>query len=174
LLYQLFTINVLIIFMDVALLGVEFANLYIIEATFKGVVYSVKLKLEFAVLGKLVSFVTGNQSRPTTKQSVAFEQVKTLDHEVHEFADSSRSPSDVTRATLPSQTKPRGDVSPFDLSFVNFKHVERRDMTAWNRSRDPEERKYSHYERVEGRDGLASIRTTDPEDRKFSQYEQTA
>jgi hypothetical protein len=37
--------------MDIALLGVEFANLYIIEVTFKGVVYSIKLKLEFAVLG---------------------------------------------------------------------------------------------------------------------------
>jgi hypothetical protein len=173
-LYQLFTINVLIIHMDVALLGVEFANLYIIEATFKGVVYSVKLKLEFAVLGKLVSFVTGNQSRRTRKQFVAFEQGKTPDHEVQEFVDSSRSPSDVTRTTLPSQKKSRGDVSPSDLSLVNFKHVEGHDMTAWNRSIDPEERKYSHYERVEGRDGLASIRTTDPEDQKFSHYEQTA
>ena len=76
LLYQLFTINVLIILMDFALLGVEFANLYIIEATFKGVVYSIRLKLESAVLGKLVHFATGNQSRPTTKQSVAFNNSK--------------------------------------------------------------------------------------------------
>ena len=43
--------------MDVLLLGFEFANLYIMEASFKGVVYSVKLKLEFAVLGKLVLLV---------------------------------------------------------------------------------------------------------------------
>lgn len=67
LLYQLFTINLLIILMDIALLGVEFPNPYIIEATFKGVTYSIKLKLEFAVLGILVHFVTGNQSRPTRK-----------------------------------------------------------------------------------------------------------
>ena len=55
--YQLLAINVLIITMDLALLATEFANLYLIETTLKGVVYSVKLKLEFAVLGKLVQFV---------------------------------------------------------------------------------------------------------------------
>jgi hypothetical protein len=55
--YQLLAINVIIIIMDLALLAVEFANLYLIETTLKGVVYSIKLKLEFAVLGKLVQFV---------------------------------------------------------------------------------------------------------------------
>jgi len=55
--YQLLTINVLIIAMDIALLSVEFANLYLIETTLKGVVYSIKLKLEFAVLGKLIQLV---------------------------------------------------------------------------------------------------------------------
>lgn len=60
--YQLLTINVIIILMDLALLGVEFANLYLIETTLKGVVYSVKLKLEFAVLGKLVQLVRDRTS----------------------------------------------------------------------------------------------------------------
>jgi uncharacterized membrane protein YciS (DUF1049 family) len=55
--YQLLAINVVIICMDLALLGVEFANLYLIETTLKGVVYSIKLKLEFAVLGRLVQLV---------------------------------------------------------------------------------------------------------------------
>ncbi|KAI8935717.1 hypothetical protein NX059_007238 [Plenodomus lindquistii] len=55
--YQLLAINVIIISMDIALLAVEFANLYLIETTLKGVVYSIKLKLEFAVLGKLVQLV---------------------------------------------------------------------------------------------------------------------
>jgi len=55
--YQLLAINVLIITMDLALLAVEFANLYLIETTLKGVVYSIKLKLEFAVLGKLIQLV---------------------------------------------------------------------------------------------------------------------
>ncbi|KAK1914745.1 hypothetical protein P3342_010734 [Pyrenophora teres f. teres] len=55
--YQLLAINILIITMDLALLATEFANLYIIETTLKGVVYSIKLKLEFAVLEKLVQLV---------------------------------------------------------------------------------------------------------------------
>ena len=58
--YQLFAVNIIIIAMDIALLGVEFANLYIIETFLKGVIYSIKLKLEFVVLGKLVQFVTRN------------------------------------------------------------------------------------------------------------------
>ena len=77
--YQLITVNVLIVVMDVALLGFEFANLYIIEASFKGVVYSVKLKLEFAVLGKLVQVASGNQSNPTRGGSVGFEPGKDLE-----------------------------------------------------------------------------------------------
>lgn len=60
--YQLLAINVIIILMDLALLGVEFANLYLIETTLKGVVYSIKLKLEFAVLGRLVQFVRDRTS----------------------------------------------------------------------------------------------------------------
>lgn len=55
--YQLIAINAIIIAMDIALLAVEFANLYLIETTLKGAVYSIKLKLEFAVLGKLVQIV---------------------------------------------------------------------------------------------------------------------
>ncbi|KAF2994818.1 hypothetical protein E8E13_002150 [Curvularia kusanoi] len=55
--YQILAINVIIIVMDMALLATEFANLYLIETTLKGVVYSIKLKLEFAVLSKLVQIV---------------------------------------------------------------------------------------------------------------------
>lgn len=60
--YQLIAINAIIIAMDIALLAVEFANLYLIETTLKGVVYSIKLKLEFAVLGKLVRLVRAKNS----------------------------------------------------------------------------------------------------------------
>ncbi|KAL1966074.1 hypothetical protein VTN77DRAFT_4822 [Rasamsonia byssochlamydoides] len=54
---QLVGINVIIIIMDLTLLGLEYASEYAIQITFKGAVYSLKLKLEFAVLGKLVDFV---------------------------------------------------------------------------------------------------------------------
>ncbi|KAL4945217.1 hypothetical protein BDV06DRAFT_44530 [Aspergillus oleicola] len=54
---ELVGINVLIVLMDLMLLGLEYASIYAIQITLKGVVYSVKLKLEFAVLGKLVDVV---------------------------------------------------------------------------------------------------------------------
>ncbi|KAL2402466.1 hypothetical protein ABEF95_002315 [Exophiala dermatitidis] len=57
LMYQLMAINVLIIIMDLGLLGLECASLYILETTTKPVFYSIKLKLEFAILGQLVQFV---------------------------------------------------------------------------------------------------------------------
>lgn len=58
---QLLAINAVIIAMDLGLLGLEAASYYILETMLKGVVYSIKLKLEFAILGKLVSFVGGGQ-----------------------------------------------------------------------------------------------------------------
>ena len=63
---QLITINVVIIIMDLGLLGIECASLYILETTVKGVIYSIKLKLEFAILGKLVGFAIGQ--RPGTAE----------------------------------------------------------------------------------------------------------
>jgi hypothetical protein len=56
--YQLFYINLIIIPMDLGLIGLEYANLYILETSIKGLIYSIKLKLEFAILGKLVQFVS--------------------------------------------------------------------------------------------------------------------
>lgn len=49
--------------MDLGLLGLEAASLHILEAILKGVVYSIKLKLELAVLGKLVGLVGGSRHR---------------------------------------------------------------------------------------------------------------
>ncbi|KAF2401226.1 hypothetical protein EJ06DRAFT_466502, partial [Trichodelitschia bisporula] len=56
--WQLAAINILIIILDVALLLVEFLDYYQIETTMKGMIYSVKLKLEFGVLSKLVKVAT--------------------------------------------------------------------------------------------------------------------
>ncbi|KAL5363440.1 hypothetical protein BJX96DRAFT_155734, partial [Aspergillus floccosus] len=55
--WQLFTINVLIVVMNIGLLAVEYKGLFVWEQGLKVVIYSVKLKLEFAVLGQLVRFV---------------------------------------------------------------------------------------------------------------------
>jgi len=55
--WELFTINFLIILMDIALLALEYKGLRALERAFKSVIYSIKLKMEFAVLGKLVNLV---------------------------------------------------------------------------------------------------------------------
>ncbi|KAJ5293447.1 uncharacterized protein N7443_009400 [Penicillium atrosanguineum] len=59
--YQLIGINFAIIAMDLLLLGLEYANFYAVQITLKGFVYSLKLKLEFAVLGKLVDLIQGSR-----------------------------------------------------------------------------------------------------------------
>jgi hypothetical protein len=42
-------------------LAIQYKNLHIFEQTVKGFVYSVKLKLEFSILGKLVDIVQENK-----------------------------------------------------------------------------------------------------------------
>ncbi|OAP61782.1 hypothetical protein AYL99_03985 [Fonsecaea erecta] len=81
--WQLFIINIVIIFLDIALLVIEYRNLHIPEVAFKGFCYSVKLKLEFAVLSKLVE-VAGVKN-PRTLGSLTS---NTFDLTSHDRADS--------------------------------------------------------------------------------------
>lgn len=75
---QLLGINVIIIIMDIGLLATEAASLYLYETIIKGTIYSIKLKLEFAILGKLIHFVGGRPGTSTANEerwrraSVAF------------------------------------------------------------------------------------------------------
>ena len=52
---QLLAVNVACVLMDIALMITEFMNFYIYQTTLKATLYSIKLKLEIAVLGKLVN-----------------------------------------------------------------------------------------------------------------------
>jgi hypothetical protein len=56
--WQLFSINVLIVVMDVALLVIEYQDRHVFQQALKGVIYSVKLKMEFAILSKLVALTS--------------------------------------------------------------------------------------------------------------------
>lgn len=56
---QLIYINILIMIPDVGLLSIEYASLFLFETILKGFVYSLKLKLEFTILGWLVDAVGG-------------------------------------------------------------------------------------------------------------------
>lgn len=59
--WELVAINIVIIILDTALLAVEYLGMYQIEVTLKGMCYSIKLKLEFGVLSKLVKIATARQ-----------------------------------------------------------------------------------------------------------------
>jgi hypothetical protein len=57
--------------MDLAMVVVEYLNLFQIQTTMKGMIYSIKLKLEFGVLSKLVKVVTSrhNSGRMTAEEN---------------------------------------------------------------------------------------------------------
>lgn len=66
-LVQLLIVNLAMILMDAAVIGVQYSGFFDIHVTLKAFVYSVKLKLEYAVLGRLVIFteMCGSSSQPT-------------------------------------------------------------------------------------------------------------
>ncbi|KAL4892424.1 hypothetical protein BDV59DRAFT_193635 [Aspergillus ambiguus] len=67
---RLVAINVLMILMDVTVMSLEYANLWMLKCALMGAFNSIKLKLEFAVLRKLVDVVQTYQ-RPTTSYASA-------------------------------------------------------------------------------------------------------
>jgi hypothetical protein len=114
--HQLLAINIIIIVMDLALLGVEFANLYLVETTLKGVVYSIKLKLEFAVLGKLVQFVRDRAASSNTSDP------RQPNHALEHGATSSGATIEKTETNRTNRTNAsamRPDTSPFSNSVHN-------------------------------------------------------
>ncbi|KAJ5787642.1 hypothetical protein N7457_002632 [Penicillium paradoxum] len=52
---QLLLINILILVLDVSVVIIEYVGYYAVQVLFKPVAYSIKLKLEYAILGKLVA-----------------------------------------------------------------------------------------------------------------------
>ncbi|EEH44220.1 uncharacterized protein PADG_00509 [Paracoccidioides brasiliensis Pb18] len=98
--YQLLGINLIFILMDIGLLAVAYANLYVYETTLKAMIYSVKLKLEFAVLGKLVHLVNSHSWSP---------EFSTGPNGYPDFVDPNRITSDVSHApriTAPTPKPP--------------------------------------------------------------------
>jgi hypothetical protein len=81
--WHLIWINALIIAMDVALLGIEYASLYTLETTLKGLVYSVKLRLEFAVLSQLVAHTTTPKQGNLDTNSIATAKSDAQDAAMH-------------------------------------------------------------------------------------------
>ncbi|KAJ9193230.1 hypothetical protein DTO164E3_6852 [Paecilomyces variotii] len=113
--YQLLGINLLIIAMDLGLLLAEYLNFYVIETTLKGAVYSVKLKLEFAVLGKLVHLVHSHGWKPQPASSP---------NDFPDFVDATRVTSDVTHAAPTIRYPSHPWMDPDDIDIAVFEHSE--------------------------------------------------
>lgn len=55
--YWLMMINVVVMILDISILVLEFSGFYDLQTSWKALVYSVKLKLEFSILNKLIEVV---------------------------------------------------------------------------------------------------------------------
>lgn len=116
LMYELLTINLVIILLDVALLVVEYIGFYALQTTLKPMVYSIKLKLEFGVLGKLVSLVQTHRSQPTSSEHEEYPQ----------FVDPTQLTTDVTHAA-PVESRSRHGLRGWNnISMESLPMSERR------------------------------------------------
>ncbi|CAI7617036.1 unnamed protein product [Penicillium glandicola] len=113
--YELLAINLIIILLDVCLLVVEYIGLFSLQTALKSMVYSIKLKLEFGVLGKLVTLVQNNPSQPTSSE-----------HEEYPgFVDPSQITTDVTHAA-PRESRLGGRRGWNTMSVESLPSSERR------------------------------------------------
>jgi len=112
---QLLIINVVIVLGDIALLVLEYSGRRVMERTWKGLIYSVKLKLEFAILSKLVDLVQSSQR--TLSNALA---------DVDTFVDASRTNtvSNETAASCQRAISAKDDVMPEWLLRLEDRHVQ--------------------------------------------------
>ncbi|KAJ4342352.1 hypothetical protein N0V95_006947 [Ascochyta clinopodiicola] len=71
LLYHLIYVNILVMLLDFSIVGLEFANLFEVQTSWKPLVYSVKLKLEFSILNRLVELTRSARSGDSRSYSNA-------------------------------------------------------------------------------------------------------
>ncbi|KAJ5378158.1 uncharacterized protein N7496_005567 [Penicillium cataractarum] len=114
--YELLAINFVIIMLDVALLVVEYIGYYSLQTTLKPMVYSIKLKLEFGVLGKLVSLVQTHRSQPTSSEH----------EEYPNFVDPTQFTTDVTHAAPVESRRSRGMGAWNNISMESLPSSEQR------------------------------------------------
>ena len=111
--YQLLTINLIIIVMDLGLLVAEYMNFYVMETMLKGAVYSIKLKLEFAVLGKLIHLVQNHVWKPESFSGPS---------DLPDFVDATRVTSDLTHAAPVHPHRGPSWMDADDISIAMFEH----------------------------------------------------
>lgn len=126
---ELFLINCFIVVGDIALLVLEYSGERTMERTWKGFVYSVKLKLEFAILSKLIDLVQASQR--TLSNALA---------NVDSFVDMSRTNSAATQPLANAGGSASDGAMPrwmlkLEQRNVQTLHVE--DITTINDDSDP-------------------------------------
>ncbi|CAG9992917.1 unnamed protein product [Clonostachys byssicola] len=81
---HLIVVHIVIILLDITILGLEYSNKYNIQTSYKAFVYSVKLKLEFNILNKLVEMATGNSKISSGKLKYGLKSAVTGGIELNE------------------------------------------------------------------------------------------
>ncbi|KAF2223903.1 hypothetical protein BDZ85DRAFT_116164 [Elsinoe ampelina] len=114
--YELLAVNVTIIILDIALLSVAHRDLFQIEVTLKGLVYSVKLKLELGVLSRLVRIVTGSGS--------ALGRTATFDNDLANLSDEPKAFNGLEFCTTPLPEKHNSADSKRPSQFRDFATVD--------------------------------------------------
>ncbi|KAA8648053.1 hypothetical protein EYZ11_006107 [Aspergillus tanneri] len=72
---HLLAANVVILVLDVAVVGFEYAGYYALQVMFKPLAYSIKFKLEYAILGRLIQIAKGSCSNNSPLSCTAQNQL---------------------------------------------------------------------------------------------------
>lgn len=116
---QLLAVNLIVILLDMSLLVLQLVNLHELQVSLKPVIYSFKLKLEFAVLGQLICLVGGPGNDRSRKSStfVPFVTEKSdrsgASNNISDFVDVEKVAGDLRRPS--GTTAIHGSMSDTDL-----------------------------------------------------------
>ncbi|KAH6866185.1 hypothetical protein B0T10DRAFT_541947 [Thelonectria olida] len=84
---HLVLVNILIIILDITILGLEYANQYEYQISYKSFFYSTKLKLEFTILNRLVEVTTGSKNASSGPRSRSRNTVNSTSIPLETFTD---------------------------------------------------------------------------------------
>ncbi|KAJ9190981.1 hypothetical protein DTO164E3_1341 [Paecilomyces variotii] len=127
--YQLVGINIFIVLMDILLLSLEYADYYALQVTLKGTIYSLKLKLEFAILGRLLEAIRrGSGSNVRLQSFHSLGNAPIVPHG-HPYSDG-ESATDIMTTQRTNSTTERNHISQGKL--LGTKH-----FTTWIEKRQP-------------------------------------
>ena len=73
---HLLFVNVVIILLDIPILALEFLDYYDYQTAYKAIVYSIKLKLEFDLLNRLVEVAKGNDTLDSQSGNQTFHNLR--------------------------------------------------------------------------------------------------